>query len=76
MYCNHLHCLSSVSFLAGPELKPCQTKKGRKFVSVAPKMVSFSLLLAVKKDAILGAAETIFWPFLKVSKSRKPFFEI
>ena len=45
-------------------LKQSQNKKGRKFVSAAPKMVSFSQLPALKKDTIFGAAETNFRPFL------------
>ena len=34
-------------------LKPCQNKKGRKFVSAAPERVSFSQLLAVRKKTFL-----------------------
>ena len=37
-------------------LKPCQNKKGRKFVSAAPERVSFSQLLAVRKKNLFGAA--------------------
>ena len=36
----------------------------QKFVSAAPKMVSFSQLPAVKNDTIFGGAETNFGPFL------------
>ena len=45
-------------------LKPCQNKKGQKFVSAASKMVSFSQLPAVKKTTNFGEAETNFRPFL------------
>ena len=43
-------------------LKLWQNKKGQIFVWAAPRIVSFSLLPAVKKDTILGAAETNFRP--------------
>ena len=38
------------------------TKKGQKNFLAAPKMVSFSQLPAVKKDAIFGAATKVFRP--------------
>jgi hypothetical protein len=42
-------------------LKPCQNKKGQKFVSAAPKMVSFSQLPAVK-NTFLVQLKQIFSP--------------
>ena len=38
-------------------LKPCQNKKGRKFVSAAPKMVSFFTAGSWETDTIFGAAK-------------------
>jgi hypothetical protein len=44
-------------------LKTCQNKKGREFISDAPKMVSFSQLLAVKKETpLLMQLKQIFGP--------------
>ena len=49
----------SILFSCTLILKPCQIKKGRKFVSAAPKMVSFSQLPTVKKFYFLVISE--FW---------------
>ena len=43
-------------------LKPCQNKKGQKFVSAASKMASFSQLPAVKKAPFLVRLKQIFCP--------------
>ena len=43
-------------------VKPCQNKKGPKFVSAAPKMVSFLQLAAEKKTPFFLQLKQIFGP--------------
>ena len=45
-------------------LKPCQNKKGWKFTSAAPKIVSCSQQSAVRKNTIFDAADANLVPFL------------
>ena len=44
------------------QLKPCQNKKGRKFILDPPKMTSFSQLPSVKKTPFLVQLKQIFGP--------------